>query len=176
MAKDLHRFRRDVQRMAREISSLRSDLPRIGGTMAVKFVHSNFQKEMFQDKIGQAWKPRTPGSPRASRKLLRDRNILFDSIEYKKTGALGFKVYVDLSIVPYAKIHNEGGTITVTRGMQKYFWAMHLTTGDKFYKRLALMRVGKVIKMPKRQYMGFSLTLDNMIEKELDFHMDKIFK
>jgi phage gpG-like protein len=176
LSNDLNRFRRDVQRMSREISSLRGDLPRIGGTMAIKFVHSNFQKEMFQGKPGQSWKGRAPGSPRASRKLLRDRNILFDSIEYRKTGALGFKVYVDLGVVPYAKIHNEGGTVTVTRQMQKYFWAMFITTGDAFYKRLALMKVGKVIKIPKRQYMGFSPVLDEMIEKELDFQMDKIFE
>lgn len=28
---------------------------------------------------------------------------------------------------PYAKIHNEGGTITVTRKMKKYFWWKYIT-------------------------------------------------
>lgn len=36
---------------------------------------------------------------------------------------------------PYAKIHNEGGTITVTRKMKKYFWWKYITiTGSKRMK------------------------------------------
>lgn len=31
------------------------------------------------------------------------------------------------SAVPYAKIHNEGGTITVTSRMKKYFWWKYIT-------------------------------------------------
>lgn len=36
---------------------------------------------------------------------------------------------------PYAQIHNEGGTITVTRKMKKYFWWKYITiTGSKRMK------------------------------------------
>lgn len=30
------------------------------------------------------------------------------------------------SSLPYASIHNEGGTLTVTTRMKKYFWAKHM--------------------------------------------------
>jgi len=31
--------------------------------------------------------------------------------------------------MPYAAIHNEGGEITVTAKMKRYFWAMHYKAG-----------------------------------------------
>lgn len=71
----------------------------------------------------------------------------------------------------YLNIHNEGGTITVTSKMKKFFWAMHLkakgasgggsknrklrlSTEAKQWKALALMPVGKQMKIPKRQIIG----------------------
>lgn len=54
----------------------------------------------------------------------------------------------------YAAIHNEGGTITVTEKMKKYFWAMYAKTKLPSWKRMALMKVGKKIKIPKRQFIG----------------------
>lgn len=58
------------------------------------------------------------------------------------------------SSVPYASIHNQGGTITVTEKMKRFFWAKYAETKDTSYKYMALMPVGKKIVIPQRQYIG----------------------
>lgn len=78
---------------------------------------------------------------------------------------------------PYAAIHNEGGTITVTAKMKRYFWAkfyelagkvkykkdgstgrssVKLSKQAEFYRNLALMKVGSKIEIPQRQFLGDS--------------------
>lgn len=78
---------------------------------------------------------------------------------------------------PYANIHNEGGTIAVTKRMKGYFWHLYreavgsrqlrkdgklrnnktnrrLDDAAAFYRAMALKPVGSLIKMPKRQFIG----------------------
>lgn len=76
---------------------------------------------------------------------------------------------------PYAAIHNEGGTITVTAKMKRFFWAkfyelagkvkykkdgstgrssVKLSKQAEFYRNLALMKVGSKVKIPQRQFLG----------------------
>ena len=43
------------------------------------------------------------------------------------------------SYVPYAAIHNEGGKITVTGKMKKFFWAKFKETGEVGWKYMALI-------------------------------------
>jgi hypothetical protein len=68
------------------------------------------------------------------------------------------------SSLPYADIHNQGGTITVTQKMKGFFWyRFRLATGGDnknlsaealFCKAMALKAVGSTIKIPKRQFIG----------------------
>jgi phage gpG-like protein len=83
------------------------------------------------------------------------------------------------SSLPYASIHNQGGTIVVTAAMKKYFWAMHLKASNAsniytvksrkkvnnrrtrtlsaaadYYKALALKKVGSTLTIPRRQFIG----------------------
>lgn len=87
---------------------------------------------------------------------------------------------------PHAAIHNEGGTITVTAKMKRYFWAkfyelagkvkhkkdgstsrssMKLSKQAEFYRNLALMKVGSKIKIPQRQFLGDAPEVRNAIER-----------
>jgi len=89
--------------------------------------------------------------------------------------------------LPYSEIHNEGGTITVTKKMKKFWWAKYYefagkvtkTKGGKvsnsarnrtlnvkaeFCRNMALMKLGAKITMPKRQYLGESKTLFKQFE------------
>ena len=87
---------------------------------------------------------------------------------------------------PYAAIHNEGGTITITAKMKRYFWAkfyelagkvrhkkngstsrssVKLSKQAEFYRNLALMRVGSKIKIPQRQFLGNAPEVQNAIER-----------
>lgn len=65
---------------------------------------------------------------------------------------------------PYSAIHNEGGDITVTAQMRKYFWAMFKKTGQEQYKYLALKKIGSKIHIPRRQYIGDSPEVRRSIE------------
>lgn len=76
---------------------------------------------------------------------------------------------------PYAAIHNEGGTITITTKMKRYFWAKYYETGGKIkynksgsmskgsirlsdeaemWHAMALKKVGSKIEIPQRQFLG----------------------
>lgn len=76
---------------------------------------------------------------------------------------------------PYAAIHNDGGTLTITAKMHRYFWAKYYELGGKIkykksggmsksslrlsneaemYRALALKKVGSKITIPQRQFLG----------------------
>lgn len=86
----------------------------------------------------------------------------------------------------YAAIHNEGGTITVTAKMKRYFWAkfyelagkvrhkkdgstsrssMRLSKQAEFYRNLALMKIGSKIRIPQRQFLGDAPEVHACIER-----------
>ncbi len=80
------------------------------------------------------------------------------------------------SSLPYASIQNDGGEITVTTKMKRYFWAMYkkaaggrkssnLTGEAEFFKAMALKKVGSRIKIPKRQFIGHHERIDQVVDK-----------
>ena len=81
---------------------------------------------------------------------------------------------------PDASIHNEGGEITVTRQMQKFFWAkyMELKARDGIeaeqYKGMALKKVGSKITIPERRYIGDHPEVRKSIERCFDQTMNEI--
>lgn len=96
------------------------------------------------------------------------------------------------SSLPYASIHNEGGVITVTQQMKRYFWAMYykasgairynvktksavlddrgkrLSKEALFYKAMALKKVGSKIKVEQRQFVGPHRQVDQCVERVAD--------
>lgn len=107
----------------------------------------NFERKgFFSDK----WKPRAHDYTRGS--LLMVSSGLRRSV---KGGAETLENGVRFSSsLPYASLHNEGGKITVTAKMKRYFWAQFMKTKDEAWRRMALMKVGKVINMPERRFIG----------------------
>lgn len=96
---------------------------------------------------------------------------------------------------PYASIHNEGGTITVTRKMKRYFWAKYYELAGKvkyrrdgktskasmkvskqaeFYMNLALMKVGDKITIPQRQFLGDAPEVHKCVETACNDHCKDI--
>lgn len=92
---------------------------------------------------------------------------------------------------PYAAIHNEGGALTVTPQMKKFFWAMYYKTsgaaagakGSKqtslneesnWWKNLAMKRVGDQIKIPQRQFIGEHPEIRKAIERIMSQHLKDI--
>ena len=94
--------------------------------------------------------------------------------------------------LPYARIHNEGGAVTITRKMQKYFWAMYysltsrvtynvktkaavynqktkaLTQEAMYWRSLALKKVGSKLKIPERRFIGSHPQVDQAVKRVID--------
>ncbi|MCK4499828.1 hypothetical protein KAU11_04980, partial [Candidatus Babeliales bacterium] len=85
----------------------------------------------------------------------------------------------------YSQIHNEGGNISVpvTKKMRKFAWAKHYEQAGKGskeftpWKGLALTKKnGLNITIPKRQFMGNSRDLNEIIAKDVTSYIKNIFK
>ena len=130
-----------------------------------EFDHNFERKGFFSDK----WKPRAHDYARGS--LLMVSSALRRSV---KGGAETLENGVRFSsAVPYASIHNEGGKITVTAQMKRYFWAQFMKTKDEAWRRMALMKVGKVINMPERRFIGDGPDTQRIIREAIDRNLQQ---
>ncbi len=115
----------------------------------------NFERKAF---FTTAWKPAKRNAigsllmrTGALRKSLQSQIINNNAIKWQST-------------LPYANIHNTGGTLTVTPKMKGFFWYRYrMATGGNnknqnsealFWKAMALKRVGSQIHIPQRQFIG----------------------
>lgn len=103
------------------------------------------------------------------------------------------------SSLPYASIHNTGGTLTVTTKMKRFFWAKYMeaaggisktkagkTANTKrnrnlseramFYKAMALKKVGSKIKIPQRQFLGHHASLEAPIKAIVERNMEEMVR
>lgn len=128
----------------------------------------NFERKAFFNTAWKLAKYNTIGSlmmrTGALRKSLQSQIIHNNAIKWQ-------------SSLPYANIHNAGGTIVVTKKMKGFFWYRYrmatgsmmvnskkevrknkfnqkLTSEAIFWKAMALKPVGSVITIPKRQFIG----------------------
>ena len=85
---------------------------------ATEMFDKNFQREAF---FNEKW-ARRKFNDDDTRNILTGTGALRKSIHSKVEGT---KIIFETTL-PYASIHNEGGTITVTKGMKQHFWKMYL--------------------------------------------------
>lgn len=98
----------------------------------------------------------------------------------------------------YANIHNEGGDIIVTAGMKAHFWKKYyeaaggitynvktrgmaktkrnvkLSRDAEFYKAMALQKVGKIMRIPERRFIGNAPEVNSSIERIVNNHLKGI--
>ena len=97
----------------------------------------------------------------------------------------------------YAAIHNQGGEITVTAKMKRFFWAkyyaaagsfgrkkdgslrrdkrtLQLTSEADFWRALALMKVGKKIRIPQRQFLGGGAEVEKLVREIVEENMGNL--
>jgi len=160
-----------------------NDAPIIVGKNAVDYFKDNFRKGSFD---GKAWKApqRYNENGNASQKygpLLSATDELMKSITFTTQPG---KAIISTDKV-YARIHNEGGTITVpiTDKMRKFAWAKHYEetkqtkSKDSKWKGIALTQKESLkINMPQRQFIGITTELTDILEKKLSEHLTKIIK
>lgn len=121
----------------------------------------NFERKAFFDK---RWSEAKMVGNRGS--LMMRSGKLRGSINAKVRG----NSIVFTSNMPYAALHNEGGTIKVTQKMKKFFWAKYIEAGKKGiqaeqFKALALKKVGDTISIEQRQFIGEHPQVIKAIEK-----------
>ncbi len=144
----------------------------------------NFERKAFFD---QKWKKSKNG--------LVSTGKLRRSIQAQVVG----NSVVFTSSVPYASIHNTGGTITVTAKMKRYFWARYkevagniktLKNGKRsaskkniaisqeaeMWHRMALMKVGSKITIPQRQFIGNHPRVKKVIEQIVNENIKEAMK
>jgi phage gpG-like protein len=148
----------------------------------------NFSRRAFFSK---PWKARMTG----------DKGQLMDV-----SGALRGSIHAEIlpsgvkwySSIPYAKIQNEGGEITVTAKMKSFFWSQYYlharqivvpkgkremsrrskqaTAQAEFWKAMALKRVGDKVCIPERRFMGPAPEVEEIVRREIGDVMKDVEK
>ena len=157
-------------------------LPVKVGRNAVSYVKSNFRKGGYN---GRQWaspyrrKLSFSGSAGQYGTLLSRTDSLMNATNARPEVA---KVYIE-NPTAYATIHNDGGTITVTARMKRYFWYRHiqskgissrnrkkteLSAEAQFWRNMALKKVGSSIHMPRRQFIGDNSELNKIVQRTID--------
>lgn len=128
----------------------------------------NFERQGF---FSEKWQRRK--SP-----IRGDGHILVASGDLRKSirsrsDESSITFYSDLA---YAGIHNEGGEIKVTARMKRFFWHKYYETKDEFWKAMALMKVGKTIKIPRRQFLGMAPEVETEVRKIIEDNLTQYFE
>ena len=171
--------------------AIRRTLPVKVGRMAADFYKENFRLGGFRDGALQPWaktlRQRLGGRSVKSQygPLMSGRENLRRSIGYTPGDA---RVTIGTS-VPYAAIHNKGGSVTthprVTPKMRKFAWRQYFEAGGKKspeaekWKALALTkksRLNVTANIPRRQFIGQSRELNEKIRRCIEEELARIVK
>lgn len=198
---DIKNFREQLELKRKEIEKLmRKKMPLLAGRIAKKHFQDNFKQGGFVNGGLHPWqkaKRLTSGSKSAAGNygtLLSSRNYLYNEIkDYPQDSRVIIR-----NTVPYAAIHNYGGTVspTVTPKMRRFAWAkFYEETGKKkgmnkadrqsavknasseanMWRGLALTKKQKLtIHMPMRMFIGESKELTNKVNDKLVSELEKI--
>uniref|UniRef100_UPI0039A770F1 hypothetical protein n=1 Tax=Ornithobacterium rhinotracheale TaxID=28251 RepID=UPI0039A770F1 len=148
----------------------------------------NFERKAFFDK---KWKQPKLINRRGS--VMMRTGKLRRSIKSKLTT----KGVIFTSAMPYADILNNGGEITVTEKMKRFFWAMYYKSSGAIsktktgkvsnsqrnrrlnleaeqYKALALKKVGSKMKIEPRQFIGHHPQIDTAVREIINKNLKKL--
>lgn len=150
----------------------------------------NFERQAF---FSETW-ARRKSPTRPGGHILLDTGQLRRSIQSRTTeNSITF-----FTTLPYAEIHNDGGEIVVTAKMKRFFWAKYyeatgafgrkkdgstrkdkktaqLTTEAEFWKFLALMKVGRSIRIPRRRFLGTSPEVEQTVREIIEENITEYF-
>ncbi len=170
----------DFEKLAQKLIN---EAKTISAVEAKRFFQDTFRKKGFTDTAFEEWEETT--NPFKGSGTMYKGGHLMGSIRRNDAEFSKNRVIIE-SNTRYSKINNEGGHITVTPRMKKFFWIKYAEiaqvpkVGDKylwskakrpnhpkavFCKSMALLETGAKIKIPKRQFMGHSTTMMQQIEK-----------
>ena len=137
----------------------------------LNFFKDSFYNQGFTDITLEPWAKRKDIDP--GRGILTQTANLRESIRVMQSSPLLIEFGTS---VPYAAVHNNGGTVTIriTPKAIRFFWHMFKATGQTKWKYMALTKKTSFrYNMPKRQFIGHSETLMNTIVAFVDVQVNK---
>lgn len=165
-----------------KVKSAIRTLPKVLANEAVNWSKDSFDRQGFLDETLEPWAPRKKNKKRnAGKSILIQSGRLKRSIRVISSTDNSAVIGTD---VPYARIHNYGGIITQAprsetftrnrrgkgRGLRKYQFVKGTTQGRGFtYKARAIV-------MPKRQFMGNSVSLVQRLKEVGKKHLAEKLK
>ena len=136
----------DLNRTLAGSAKLKEDMSSVIGVETIKQVQDNFRKEGFG---GRKWAKRKKETTKTlGKKVLSGTSRLKKSVQYEVTKE-GVFVGVDLDSVPYAEIHNEGGTVN---------------------------KKASSFQMPQRQYIGTNTEWEKRVLRAIENLIKRAFK
>lgn len=154
-----------------------SILPAKMGNIALRFINGNFRAQGFQGTSFSKWKP----NKRNGTILVKSGRLRAATTYTVQTGQVTIR-----NSVPYAKIHNEGfsGTVSVKAYTRNTYGKMKIETNQvtktgKARKKTVTMKTGerqvkahtRNVNLPKRQFIptptSRSPVLERSIEREI---------
>lgn len=161
----------DLRQKASEIQKLKKKIPAFVAGAAEKMKDANFSAQGFVHggSARPKWKKRRKETRRtAGKRILSGTGYLQGNVK-AKASPTQVRTGVDLSKVPYAQIHNEGGRVI------QHVRAHH-RTHPKTGRRYQVKAHSRKINMPQRKYLGYSPDIEKIVKKELDYNLKKILK
>jgi phage gpG-like protein len=158
---------RDFVRKLDALNNTYKKLPAEIATIAVNFSKDRFKEQAWLSETKEPWKPRKrprkgkTGKTNNAQTLLVKTGRLKRSI--RKISATEDRVIIGTD-VPYAQIHNEGGTINTTATVKVHTVKEHPRKrrgrSERVKSHTVKAHQRKVnTKIPKRQFIGNSYTL-----------------
>lgn len=181
-------FSKELRRLARQfINETMQDIKVEGKDE----FNRNFERQAF---FNEKWARRGSYDTDTGRSILIKSGRLRKSI----TSRIDGNTIIYESTEPYAAIHNEGGTIAVTKRMKGYFWYLYrealgsrtmrkngalrnnkrnraLDGAASFFRAMALKPVGSLITIPKRQFIGEHPQFEQLIRTIVTDNFNRIF-
>lgn len=174
-----------LKRLQAAVDAARASIIPKMGTIAVNFTLENFEKQGFQGQVFEPWKERKKETKKTTGKKIltltaRLRNATrFDIIDG------GVRIHNN---VPYAQIHNEGGTIKHTSREHIMNFGRKKGGGLQLAKIQTIAQRKKIVAqakttigahethIPKRQFIGYSPVLNDRIEPMIIAEILKNYK
>lgn len=173
------------QKLQQKLQASLTTLPTVVGNEAVVWFKANFRRQGWPGDGLMPWKPR-----KANAKRNAGRGILINTGRLSRSPRLlrvsGLTAFTG-SDVPYAGVHNDGfsGTVTVGSHKRAIFGTVRVSTGKSnqpFKTKRTIIGSGQVksyqrrMNMPQRKFMGNSPVLVSILRRKATVHIGRDLK
>ena len=173
----------DFEKKIKALETLYRRFPTQIAAIAVKFSKDRFVEQAWFDTHKEAWKPRRQrrkGGKKRSQTLLVDTGRLKKSIRKISANVNTIIIGTD---VPYAELHNYGGTVKKTVTVKQHIRKEHIRQNKRSRKKV-LIKEHAVhshtrnmnLNIPQRQFLGNSNELTNQLMKYITEQIENAIK